>query len=58
MFDVFCSACSSRRLVFPGQVLGLVNSPDGIAVQYRCWCGEIGVWTTGRKSPAAVPLAA
>lgn len=56
MFDVFCSACARRRLVFPGQVLNLVNAPGGIAVQYRCWCGEIGVWSTGRK--AATPAVA
>lgn len=61
MFDVFCNACSRRRLVFPGQVVGLVNAPGGIAVQYRCWCGELGVWTTRRGSAAAAvptPVAA
>ena len=58
MFDVFCSACSHRRLVFPNQVLGLVNTPNGISVRYRCWCGAHGVWTTGRHEAAAVPVAA
>jgi hypothetical protein len=57
VFDVFCSACARRRLVFPGQVLGLVNAPGGIAVQYRCWCGEVGVWSTGRRT-APAPAAA
>lgn len=58
MFDVFCSACSHRRLVFPNQVLGIVNAPDGIAVQFRCWCGELGVWTTGRRTSAPAVVAA
>jgi hypothetical protein len=39
-------------------VLGLVNAPDGIAVQYRCWCGVLGVWTTGNRTSAPVAVAA
>lgn len=58
MFDVFCDACDRRRLVFPGQVLGIVNAPGGMAVHYRCWCGERGVWFTGRRTAAPVPAAA
>jgi hypothetical protein len=54
MFDVFCPACDRRRLISSGRVTGLVNAPGGIAVQYRCVCGELGVWITGRKAaPAA-----
>jgi hypothetical protein len=61
VFDVFCSACARRRLVFPSQVLGLVNAPGGIAVRYRCWCGHVDVWTTGAHAapaPTAQPVAA
>ena len=57
MFDVFCSACNRRQLVSAGQVTGIVNAPLGIAVQFRCTCGELGVWTTGPRAPK-VPLAA
>ena len=58
MFDVFCASCDRRQLVFPGQVTGLVNAPLGIAVQFRCTCGELGVWTTKRGSASARAAAA
>jgi hypothetical protein len=58
MFDVHCKACGRRRLVFPSQVLGVVNDADGIHVTYRCWCHAVGVWDTGRDgSPARSALA-
>ncbi len=52
MFDIVCSACARRQLIFPGQVLGVVNDGAGIHVAYRCWCGSTGVWHTGRTSQA------
>ena len=58
MFDVFCSACNRRQLVFPGQVTGIVNAPLGIAVQFRCTCGELAVWTTGPRAPKTARVAA
>lgn len=58
MFDVHCPACSTRRLVFPSQVLGLVNDERGICLAYRCWCGAVGTWLTGKGArTAAAPLA-
>jgi hypothetical protein len=57
VFDIFCTGCDRRRLVSPGQVTGIVNAPGGIAVQYRCVCGHLGVWITGRKHEAAVAAA-
>lgn len=53
MFDVYCPRCASRRLIFPGQVRGIVNDDQGIAVAYECWCGELGLWRTGRAHEAA-----
>jgi hypothetical protein len=54
VFDVFCPACNTRRLISSGRVTGIVNAPRGIAVQYRCPCGELGLWITGRQQePAA-----
>ena len=52
MFDVFCTACSRRRLIFAGQVVGISNDDAGIHVDYRCWCGGVGRWHTGRNAPA------
>ena len=48
MFDVFCTDCSRRQLVFPGQVLGIHNDERGIHVVYRCSRGHVGVVLTGR----------
>jgi hypothetical protein len=53
MFDVYCPRCESRRLIFTGQIRGIVNDEHGIAVAYECWCGELGVWRTGRAADAA-----
>lgn len=50
MFDAYCPACRTRRLVFAGQIRGIRNGEAGIRVAYRCWCGADGTWTTGRRS--------
>ena len=50
MFDITCSACTRRRLIFAGQVLGVFNDETGIHVAYRCPCGSTGVWNTGRAA--------
>jgi hypothetical protein len=58
MFDAYCTTCSTRRLIFPSQVLHLDNDAHGIAVTFRCWCGAIDTWTTGRHAATApLPLA-
>ena len=54
MFDVFCTDCSRRQLVFARQVLGVVNDENGIHVVFRCSRDHVGVWDTGRAArPAA-----
>ena len=61
MFDVFCTDCSRRQLVFAGQVLGIHNDENGIHVIFRCSRGHTRVWDTGRSAAtaaAAVPAAA
>jgi hypothetical protein len=50
MFVVFCTDCSRRQLVFPGQVLGVRNDDRGIHVAYRCSRGHVGEWLTGRAA--------
>lgn len=60
MFDVNCPACSRRRLIFPGQILSMVNDERGICVTYRCWCGAVCTWLTGKgvsSTPAQLALA-
>lgn len=54
MFDVYCTECARRQLVFPGQVLGIHNDERGIHVVFRCSRGHTGVLLTGRGAePAA-----
>jgi len=53
MFDIFCPACASRRLIFAGQVRRIRNDVAGIHVDFQCWCGAAGTWTTGRRSSVA-----
>ncbi|HVM41335.1 MAG TPA: hypothetical protein VM618_11230 [Acidimicrobiia bacterium] len=66
MFDIECQRCGRRVLVTPRRIESIVNDEDGIAVHYRCPCGEAGVWRTGRARrtrgvseavPAAAPAA-
>ena len=47
MFDIHCSACDRRQLIFPGQIRDLINDDAGILVLYTCWCGAPGAWRTG-----------
>lgn len=58
MFDVFCTDCSRRQLVFASQVLGVVNDENGIHVVFRCGRGHVGVWVTGRAAATATATAA
>ena len=53
MFDVFCTECDRRQLVFPGQVLGIKNDTSGIHVVFRCSRGHVGIWDTGRAAATA-----
>lgn len=57
MFDVFCTECSRRQLVFAGQVLGIRNDETGIHVVFRCSRGHVGVWDTGRRAADAAAQA-
>jgi hypothetical protein len=48
MFDLDCPHCSTRRLLSPGRVRGLVNDAAGIHVTLQCWCGGLSTIRTGR----------
>ncbi|MGZ5399607.1 MAG: hypothetical protein ACXWDL_14535 [Nocardioides sp.] len=57
MFTHHCTACDRRQLIFPSQVLGLVNTEHGIVVSVRCWCGSEQSLVTGagaRPEPTVV----
>lgn len=48
MFDHNCTACGKRQLVFPSQVVSVVNTAAGIVVTHTCWCGAEQTWVTGK----------
>ena len=52
MFDFDCPACERRQLLFPSQIVGIVNDDHGIVVQVTCWCGASGTIRTGRSADA------
>lgn len=53
MFDLYCPHCSTRRLMFAGQVRGLVNETSGAQVLLECWCGGLVRWDSATDSAAA-----
>lgn len=53
MFDIHCTACDKRQLIFLSQVTSLVNTDHGIVVAYTCWCGAEQSFTTGKAAATA-----
>ena len=53
MFSVFCSVVAAEVLLDPSHIEGLLSSAGEIAMEYRCSCGERGVWKGGRGEPEA-----
>lgn len=42
MMDVWCDGCGARVLLWPSDLEGIVNTPDGAIVAYRCAAGHRG----------------
>ena len=53
MFDIHCTACEKRRLIFPSQVSSVVNTEHGIVVTLDCWCGAEQKLRTGKGAARA-----
>jgi hypothetical protein len=51
VFDVVCPTCATRVLLTPRRIESLENTPDGIVIRWRCWCGTGGELRTGRSQP-------
>lgn len=59
MFNVYCEGHGKNVLLTTRQIERLGNSPDGITVEWRCWCGTTGQLVTGRPpEPTEDSLAA
>ncbi len=50
MFTHTCTACESRKLIFPSQISGIDNTAEGIVVSFTCWCGATQSALTGRRA--------
>jgi hypothetical protein len=50
MFAAWCDAHDSRVLVTPSQITEIENDDGGIVVTFRCACGHLGTWVTGRRA--------
>lgn len=42
MFEVYCPTHQSRVLLSSSCIEALHNTPDGIVLEWRCWCGDRG----------------
>jgi hypothetical protein len=40
MFDAYCHSCQMHGIYPLSHITRLVNSPLGIEVTVRCWCGD------------------
>ena len=53
MFDVYCPGHRARVLLGPRSIESMLTTDDGIAVNWRCPCGEHGTLVTGRRVRSA-----
>jgi hypothetical protein len=53
MFAVYCPRHHHQVLLGPRSIQSLVNTADGVVVQWQCHCGAAGTLHTGRR-PARV----
>ena len=58
MFAHHCTACDTRHLIFPSQVISLADASNGFAVTYECWCGAEQVYRTSVDSQQLADAAA
>jgi hypothetical protein len=57
MFDVLCPTCAKRVLLTPRRIEAMENTPQGIIIRWRCWCGTRGTLRTGAERQPAEPAA-
>lgn len=50
MFLAQCEKLGRDALIWASDLLGIVNSEEGILVRYRCVCGEVAELLTGSRS--------
>jgi hypothetical protein len=53
MFDVECQGHGCRVLLGPRAIERLINTPDGVVLYWRCFCGTQGTTRFGAADDAA-----
>lgn len=48
MFDIYCPDHGCRVLLFPSDIEEIRNIHRVIEVHYRCFCGQRGIFYTGK----------
>ena len=53
MFEVFCPSHQSAVLLSTSNIKEVHNTPEGVVVDWACWCGHVGEtdYTTRRSVP-------
>lgn len=51
MFSVYCASVAAEVLLGPGNIEAVLSSGGELAMEYRCSCGERGIWRQGKGAP-------
>lgn len=54
MLDAYCPHHRCRVLVGPRSIEALVDTPDGVVLHWRCFCGTRSTTTLGRERAAGM----
>ncbi len=56
MFLARCEKLDREALIWVSDLLGIVNTNDGMVVRYRCVCGQNAELLTGSRSDVRVSV--
>ena len=57
MFEVFCPSHQSAVLLTSNHIEALHNTPEGIVIAWRCWCGQVGETDNTKRRTLGLPEA-
>ena len=49
MFTVFCDRHGTEVLLSWDNIVSVANGPDGVEMQWECYCGQHGQFTSARR---------
>lgn len=52
MFTVYCTVVAAEVLLGPANIESVLGLGGELAMEYRCSCGERGLWRRGKGEPA------